>query len=247
MILKTQPLARTRGPVKDKGALMQTSAHLRFGCSLRAISPGPSPGRWRTPSMRGSASRWEALSALLLGSARSTAKRSTGAFPGSCLTPPRPTLAVGSPAVPRPGARVVAPRWRWSRLPGAGAERFPQDARASLGPALRHGRSISLTASRRATVSHPHMGHDRGHAGLPYRSVLRRGQGRPAAALPSPAPRRSRHAGPVARPVAPLDPAARKGCARLRHCGISLTPLRAGAASAACRLREVAWPATTSR
>lgn len=111
---------------------MQTSAHLRFGCSLRAISLGQNPGRWRTPSMRESTSIWEALSAL--------------------PNPPGPTLAVGSPAVPRPGARVVAPRWRWSRLPGAGAERAPRCLRTSMGPALRGGGSATYRAANHGTA-----------------------------------------------------------------------------------------------
>lgn len=48
VVLPHSPLARTRRPVKDKGALMQT-LHLRFR-ALRAISLGQSPGRWPTPS-----------------------------------------------------------------------------------------------------------------------------------------------------------------------------------------------------
>ena len=54
-------IARTRRPVKDKGALMQT-LHLRFR-DLRAISPGQSPSRWQTPSLR-RASKWETASPL---------------------------------------------------------------------------------------------------------------------------------------------------------------------------------------
>ena len=69
----------TRRPVKDKGALMQT-LHLRFR-DLRAISPGQSPSRWQTPSMR-RASKWETASPL--------------------PSPLGPTYAVGSrPAVSR--------------------------------------------------------------------------------------------------------------------------------------------------
>ena len=73
MFLPDQPIALTRRPVKDKGALMQT-LHLRFQ-DLRAISPGQGPSRWQTPSMQG-ASTWK------------------GALPLPNL--PKPTCAVGS-------------------------------------------------------------------------------------------------------------------------------------------------------
>ena len=87
-------IAFTRRPVKDKGALMQT-LHLRFR-DLRAILLGETPSRWPTPSLP-RASTWETASPLpSLGSARSAAKLSPGEFPRSCLTPPRPTLAVGA-------------------------------------------------------------------------------------------------------------------------------------------------------
>ena len=55
-VLPAQPVARTRRPVKDKGALMQT-LHLRFQ-DLRTISLRQGLSRWRTPSMR-HASRWK--------------------------------------------------------------------------------------------------------------------------------------------------------------------------------------------
>ena len=134
---------------------------------------------------------------------------------------------------------------------------MPPGAWASLGPALRHGRGICLTASRRAAVSpaeatawgcrlcgtrptasmatrmagaaagpHPSAGDVRGHTGLPYWSVLRRGQGRPAAALPSLAECTSRTcflrpvlpAFPASRPVA-ADPAGRSRPARAERVG----------------------------
>ena len=106
---------------------MQT-LHLRLR-ALRAISPGQSPSRWQTPSMR-STSKWEGarplpnlprptsavgsqssaggagpkdVPRLFVGSARSTAKRSPGAFPGSCLTPLRPSSALGSRPTSTPG------------------------------------------------------------------------------------------------------------------------------------------------
>lgn len=73
MFLPDQPIALTRRPVKDKGALMQT-LHLRFR-ALRAISLGQSPGRWPSPSLR-TAATWK------------------GALP--LPNHPSPTLAVGS-------------------------------------------------------------------------------------------------------------------------------------------------------
>lgn len=73
MVLPDQPIALTRRPVKDKGALMQT-LHLRFR-ALRAISLGQSPGRWPSPSLRAAAT-WK------------------GALP--LPNHPSPTSAVGS-------------------------------------------------------------------------------------------------------------------------------------------------------
>lgn len=90
MVLSDRAIVLTRSPVKDKGALMQT-LHLRFR-DLRAISPGQSPSRWQTPSMR-SASTWK------------------GAPPLPNL--PSPTLAVGS--------RPVSSHQRPDRCPSTGA------------------------------------------------------------------------------------------------------------------------------
>ena len=61
MFLPDQPIALTRRPVKDKGALMQT-LHLRFR-DLRAISLGQSPGRWPSPSLRAAAT-WKGAQPL---------------------------------------------------------------------------------------------------------------------------------------------------------------------------------------
>lgn len=61
MFLPDQPIALTRRPVKDKGALMQT-LHLRFR-DLRAISLGQSPGRWPSPSLRAAAT-WKGVPPL---------------------------------------------------------------------------------------------------------------------------------------------------------------------------------------
>ncbi len=146
---------------------MQT-LHLRFR-DLRAILLGVPPSRWPTPSMR-RASTWKsALPLPCLGSARSAAKRSPGAFPGSCLTLPKPTCAVGSrPAVPvaligtGPESGAV-PRGRQRQR----AIRF----RASLvGDALpdRVCRAVLV----RQTVAHPgdgpvrHRQHDRPPVGM---------------------------------------------------------------------------------
>ena len=74
-----QPIALTRRPVKDKGALMQT-LHLRFR-ALRAISLRQGLSRWRTPS--------DAMRAGMKG-------------PPGLSNSPGPTLAVGSrPAMSR--------------------------------------------------------------------------------------------------------------------------------------------------
>ena len=79
MFLPDQPIALTRRPVKDKGALMQT-LHLRLR-DLRAISLGQSPGRWPSPSLRAAAT-WKGAPPL--------------------PNHPSPTLAVGSrPAMSR--------------------------------------------------------------------------------------------------------------------------------------------------
>ncbi len=194
---------------------MQTSAHLRFDGRLRAISPGQDPGRWRTPSMRESTSTWEALSAL--------------------PNPPEPTLAVGSPAVPQPGARGVALRLRWSRLSGAGAERVPQHVRASMGPApwqscvgrsaisqswqtgcacrlrgITRPASIAKRIARAVVGSDPLAGEEHGTSDIPGRSVLRGGQGRPAAAIPSLYHRGMRHVG--------ISPPLFQGCAAAVSC-----------------------------
>ena len=81
---------------------MQT-LHLRFR-DLRAISPGQSPSRWRTRSMR-DASTWK------------------GASPLPNL--PRPTSAVGLPAKTRVNQRAQAPQKRGGLLL-AGAFRAPR-------------------------------------------------------------------------------------------------------------------------
>ena len=79
---------------------MQTLHRLRRFRDLRAVSPGAWPPADGVP-VRCAASEWKgALPLPCRGSARSAAKRSTGAFLGSCLTLPKPTFAVGSrPAV----------------------------------------------------------------------------------------------------------------------------------------------------
>lgn len=90
MVLSDRAIALTRRPVKDKGALMQT-LHLRFR-DLRAISLGPRPDRWSSPSIR-AVSTWK------------------GALP--LPNHPSPTLAVGSPP--------ARSRQRLARCPTVGA------------------------------------------------------------------------------------------------------------------------------
>ena len=81
---------------------MQTLHRLRRFRDLRAVSSGAKPPADGVPSPLPAATDQEARPAFLSrGFARSAAKRSTGAFPGSCLTPSWPTFAVGlRPAVP---------------------------------------------------------------------------------------------------------------------------------------------------
>ena len=83
-------IALTRRPVKDKGALMQT-LHLRLR-DLRAISLGPRPDRWSSPSRRAAAT-WKGAPPL--------------------PNHPSPTLAVGS--------RPAMSRQRLARCPTVGA------------------------------------------------------------------------------------------------------------------------------
>lgn len=90
MVLSDRAIALTRRPVKDKGALMQT-LHLRFQ-DLRAISPGQSPGRWPSPSLRAAAT-WKGAPPL--------------------PNRPSPTSAVGS--------RPAMLRQRLARCPTVGA------------------------------------------------------------------------------------------------------------------------------
>jgi len=90
LVLSDRAIALTRRPVKDKGALMQT-LHLRFR-DLRAISLGPRPDRWSSPSIR-SVSRWKGAPPL--------------------PNHPSPTSAVGS--------RPARSRQRLARCPTVGA------------------------------------------------------------------------------------------------------------------------------
>ncbi len=90
MVLSDRAIALTRRPVKDKGALMQT-LHLRFR-ALRAISLGPRPDRWSSPSIR-TVSTWKGVPPL--------------------PNHPSPTSAVGS--------RPARSRQRLARCPTEGA------------------------------------------------------------------------------------------------------------------------------
>ena len=85
---------------------MQT-LHLRFR-DLRAISPGQSPSRWQTPSMR-SASKWETASPLPkpLGPTCAVGWRPASLHPDGILYP---VAGVGMSGVPRlRAARIVGP------------------------------------------------------------------------------------------------------------------------------------------
>jgi len=238
---------------------MQTSAHLRLDCSLRAIFPGQDPGRWRTPSMPTASNR-----------------KSAPPLPDHL----RPTLAVGSPAVPQPGARGVAPRLRWSRLPGAGAERVPQHVQASVGPVLRQRRVVvcaasscraaaplccqtrgtyrlrevpptgSMTARIAGAVVGTCLtaGDACGDVAFPLRSVLRGGQGRPTSPASDTSLSAFRFAGLRAayRPGASAPGFAAAASLRgllLRHCGISGMALPRDATAADCLWSSaLPWP-----
>ena len=140
MVLSDRAIALTRRPVKDKGALMQT-LHLRFR-DLRAISPGQSPSRWQTPSMR-LASKWETASPL--------------------PNPQRPTCAVGwrptmrhPDGIPCPvaGAGLPrVPRLRAGRIVGpVGADPYrvcPRQTACHLSPYPAHHKAGDLGADDR--------------------------------------------------------------------------------------------------
>ena len=242
---------------------------LRFR-DLRAISPGQSPSRWRTPSPRAATNR-----------------KSAPPLPDHL----QPTSAVGSPAVPPTAAKAVAPRWRWSSRPGTGAERMPPRPRASVGPAPRQARAgrvqcagdpaLPLAGSPGTVQSDAGRGRRAGHSGTgPITSV------RPSF---RPGPQRSGargRDGKAARFVLSASPAAAwRSCARPVRLPLSTAPRLIEAAQACgprpassaragcspdpvqvpCRSQdpgsrtggrafvlmlvpaEAAWPATTSR
>ena len=106
MFLPDQPIALTRRPVKDKGALMQT-LHLRFR-DLRAISSGETPSRWPTPSLR-SASIWKGAQPLPNHPSPTSAVGSRPARSRQRLAR-CPTVGAGLPlASPLREVRVVGP------------------------------------------------------------------------------------------------------------------------------------------
>ena len=119
--MSDREIAFTRRPVKDKGALMQT-LHLRFR-ALRAISPGQSPSRWQTPSLR-RASKWETASPLP-NPLRPTCAVGWRPAPRHPDDIPCPVAGAGLPGVPRlRAARIVGPvgadpcrvcRWQTAR------------------------------------------------------------------------------------------------------------------------------------
>lgn len=147
---------------------MQT-LHLRFR-ALRAISLRRGLSRWRTPSDATRAGMGGAFALPCLGSARSTAKRSplvghsihwteclsSSPFPGSCLTPPEPTCAVGwRPAsrhpdgIPRPVAGAGLPEVPRLRAARNGASAHC-DSRALVRPCR-----VCRWQTARGPVSHP--------------------------------------------------------------------------------------------
>lgn len=237
---------------------------------LRAISPGRSPGRWRTPSMLVASSR-----------------KSAPPLPDHL----RPTWAVGSPVVPQSVARSVAPRWRWSRLPGAGAERRPgpggpgaaSGAHCTHCMCCRPGHSLPLVRNRmacqhRGTVTATPGSGGSGDASGAVQALLR-----PRSGCPVGRDRAARESGAPLPLTAPADV---MGPACPAPAGLSLLPVlrsvwlapscgsrpavsvRAGCFPGLlqdlCRIRnpggrsggrasvrafpmEVAWPAITSR
>jgi hypothetical protein len=220
---------------------------LRFR-DLRAISPGQSPSRWRTPSPR------------------ATNRKSAPPLPDHL----QPTSAVGSPAVPPTAAKAVAPRWRWRRRPGIGAERLPQHARASVGPAPRQacvGRVQCAGDPALPLAVHP--GTAQSDAGRGRRSRLARCTRLPSCRCDAPAQTCGARASCVLWPRLPLSTAPRlieaaQVCgprpASSARAGCSPDPVQVPCRSQDPGRRtgdrafvlmlfpaEVAWPATTSR
>ena len=106
MVLSDRAIALTRRPVKDKGALMQT-LHLRFR-ALRAISLGPRPDRWSSPSIR-SVSTWKGAPPLPNHPSPTSAVGSRPAMSRQCLAR-CPTVGAGLPlASPLREVRAVGP------------------------------------------------------------------------------------------------------------------------------------------
>jgi len=123
VVLPQPSLARTRRPVKDKGALMQT-LRLRLQ-DLRAISLGQSPGRWPTPSaaMRGGTKGPPGLSnspvpTSAVGSrpARSHQRLARCPTVGAGLPLASPLREVSRPGADAPLRYLVCPRQTASEL-----------------------------------------------------------------------------------------------------------------------------------
>lgn len=119
---------------------MQT-LHLRFR-DLRAISPGQSPGRWRTPSMR-RASRW----------------KGTPPLPNH----PKPTWAVGSPAGAQSPFRLDRP-FAGGLAMGA-ARRMPWISWGHGDPDPRQARKLRAACA----ACRPAANHGAGQAGAWHR------------------------------------------------------------------------------
>lgn len=228
---------------------MQTLHRLRRFRDLRAISPGQSPSRWRTPSPRAATNR-----------------KSAPPLPDHL----QPTSAVGSPAVPPPAARAVAPRSRWRRRPGGGAERVPPRPRASVGPAPRQARAGRVQcAGDPALPLAVHPGTARSDAGRGRRAKLARCSRLPSCRCNAPAQACGARASCVLWHRLPLSTAPRlieaaQACgprpASSARAGCSPDPVqvpcrsqdpggRPGGRAFVLMLvpAEAAWPATTSR
>ena len=123
VLLSDESIARTRRPVKDKGALMQT-LHLRFR-DLRAISLGQSPGRWPSPSLRAAAT-WKGARPLpnhpsptsAVGSRPARSRQRLARCPtvGAGLPLVSPLREVSRPGAAAPSRYRVCPRQTASDL-----------------------------------------------------------------------------------------------------------------------------------
>lgn len=150
---------------------MQTLHRLRRFRDLRAVSSGAWPPADGVPSPSHGATDQEARPAFLSrGFARSAAKRSTGAFPGSCLTPSWPSLA-------RLGSRPAVPDALFGTCPQSGAVPRGRPCQRAIRFRLSRERDrlpdrVCRAALVRQTVAYPSDGpahawqHDRPPVGM---------------------------------------------------------------------------------